>query len=193
MSKTRMKALGVMVILSTALVGGCGCAEIWSVVEELGAGLVSDDAVEQGGAELALVGGASETEPADERASGAAPDPQTIAQGERFGRHLAELCMRMRRGNSSFVEKHVDLPISVRVRVQEGTGPDAFQEVVFDDPYELRMSGICADLTWLGASVDVEEIEGGWIVLASGTGSQVELEFRQTKKGRPKLVRYWQL
>jgi hypothetical protein len=179
------------VALAILALGCSGCGEVWSVAEELGSGIVSDDppaaaAATASGAETAT------GHPTHEPAPGAA-EPADLDRNERFGLYLAELCMRMRRGNSSYVEQHVDLPIEVRLRDEDESGNPRYRDQVFDNAYDLRMSGICADLTWLGAAIEVDEGEDGWTVLASGNGSSVELEFRKTRKGRPKLTRYRQL
>jgi hypothetical protein len=185
-----MRILGPVLAAILSL-GCCGCGEIWSVAEELGSGLVSDDSPAAATASAA----GPETGPnhAEPEPAPGAEEPADLARNERFGLYLAELCMRMRRGNSSYVEQHVDLPIEVRLRDEDESGNPRYRDQVFDNAYDLRMSGICADLTWLGAAIEVSEGEGGWTVLASGNGSSVELEFRRTRKGRPKLTRYRQL
>lgn len=181
------------VVCSLALTAvGCSCAEVWSVAEELGADLWADDvALEprlhdaRAAAEVLAIAPIAAPDPA--------PGPADRARAERFGSFIGELCMRMRRGNSTYVELHVDLPIEVRLRREDRTGGPAFDDLFFDNAYDLRMSGICADLTWLGAGIEVRPLGDNWLVTADGNGSAVELELRETAKGRLKMVRYRQL
>lgn len=178
---------------SLALVaGGCSCAEVWSVAEELGADLWADDVdLEPRLPDVRTGAGLSAAAPI--ATPDPAPGPADQARAERFGSFIGELCMRMRRGNSTYVELHVDLPIEVRLRDEGQTGGPTFSDQVFDNAYDLRMSGICADLTWLGAGIEVRPLGDNWLVTADGNGSSVELELRETGKGRLKLVRYRQL
>jgi hypothetical protein len=188
----RVVAIGWVLCALLPAAVGCSCAEAWSVAEELGPDQWGDDAVLDH-ASIQPTGdrdrGSSEVEPEP-----SAPlEPTTGELAERIGSFVGELCMRMRRGNEKYVEQHVDLPIEVRLRDADRSGAAAYRDEVLDDAWELRMSGICADLTWLGAGMRIEPRPGGWRAVASGNGTPVELLIRQTPKGRLRLVRFRQL
>ena len=187
----RFVAIGWFVCTLAGAASGCSCAEAWSVAQELGP--------EEWGAEPAVDSLASPAlsfaDPGSKQAEPGSrtPQPTTGELAERFGSFVGELCMRMRRGNEKYVELHVDLPIEVRLRDGGADGEPAYRDEVFDNAWDLRMSGICADLTWLGAGMRIDRREDRWRTLASGNGSTVELEIRETPKGRLKLVRFRQL
>ena len=170
---------------------GCSCAEAWSVAQELGPAEWGEEPRLEELSSPSLSFG--DPCPATEEAEPAQPEPTTGELAERFGSFVGELCMRMRRGNEKYVELHVDLPIEVRLRDADVDGEPAYRDETFDNAWDLRMSGICADLTWLGAGMQIERQGGNWRALASGNGSSVELTIRETPKGRLRLVRFRQV
>jgi hypothetical protein len=183
----RTGAASVVVACALAALGGaCGIAEIASVAEEL---VPAPAAVPPPSVAVPAI--ARPDTPV--AAVPPAPAPVPAETVERIGWFLGELCLRMRRGNSAFVARHVDLPLAVRLR-DDGPGEaPRFRDELLADATALRASGICADLTWLGAGIEVRAAGDSWIALASGNGALVELELRQTAKGRLRLVRYRQL
>ncbi|MBW2278465.1 MAG: hypothetical protein JRF63_13310 [Deltaproteobacteria bacterium] len=188
----RAVAIGWIVCALAGAASGCSCAEAWSVAEELGPEAWAESSsldVTQNEQVSVVDPGLAGGEPDP----GRSPEPTTGELAERFGSFVGGLCMRMRRGNETYVELHVDLPIEVRLRDEGPSGVPVYRDEVFDDPWDLRMSGICADLTWLGAGMQINRREDHWLALASGNGSSVELKIRETPKGRLKLVRFRQL
>jgi len=187
----RFVAIGWIVCALAGGASGCSCAEAWSVAQELGPEeWAAEPSIDPLSSEaLSFAGqGSSNDEPEPP-----APEPTTGELAERFGAFVGELCMRMRRGNEKYVDLHVDLPIEVRLREDTEGGEPTYRDEVFDEAWDLRMSGICADLTWLGAGMRIDREGDRWRALASGNGSSVELEIRETPKGRLKLVRFRQL
>jgi len=169
----------------------CSCAEAWSVAEELGPGGWDEEPAPGAVASEQLPSAGRVAASAEPAPTAAVPSTGELA--ERFGAFVGELCLRMRRGNSSYVERHVDLPIEVRLRGVGDDGEPVFRDEVFDNALDLRMSGICADLTWLGAGMRIDREGDRWRALAEGNGASVELEIRETAKGRLKLARFRQL
>jgi hypothetical protein len=185
-----------LVIGSTVLAlafgaAGCSCAEAWSVAQELGPAEWGEELNFEELSSPSLSFG--DPGPATEEAEPTPPEPATGELAERFGSFVGELCMRMRRGNEKYVELHVDLPIEVRLRDADVDGEPAYRDETFDNAWDLRMSGICADLTWLGAGMQIERQGDHWRALASGNGASVELTIRETPKGRLRLVRFRQV
>lgn len=183
---------GAIIAFSFAtFVSGCGCAELWSVAEELGAGLSSEQVL----AETVSSPPDSKTSQVVVMAPGPSPTNDQVAEdlSARFGSFLGELCYRMRHGNAAYVKRHVELPLRARLRIESADGDSSYRDVVFKRADELRMSGICADLTWLGADIDISRADQNWRVIAKGSGIAVELELTEVKSGRLKLVHYRQL
>lgn len=115
---------------------------------------------------------------------GAAPDP--VQAGRRA---LSRVCEALERGDDRSIQRHVRLPLRVRLITSENAGNPITKTVTLTTPGAVREARLCRGL-WVRTARVTATKRGGWAIAEIGQ-FDARLEWVDARQG-PRLVSYRQ-